>query len=76
MKASYVHLVNPVGGHAVAAEVAHKLNTSDDSFTIGSSHSLGVKLDPATMVRLQYSVSTNGGQNLWQPCQLSTTPGQ
>lgn len=71
LKASYIHLVDPVGGHAVAAEVAHRLNTSDNSFTIGSSHSL----DPMTTMKTRFS--NNGKvavlyQHEWRPKSLVT----
>lgn len=71
LKASYIHIVNPVSGHAVAAEVAHRLDTLENSFTFGSSHNL----DPTTMVKSRF---TNGGkvgvlcQHEWRPKSLVT----
>lgn len=71
LKASYFHLVDPVGGHAVAAEVTHRLSTFDNSFTIGSSHSL----DPMTMMKTRFSNSGKVAvlcQHEWRPKSLIT----
>ncbi|XP_010259832.1 PREDICTED: mitochondrial outer membrane protein porin 4 isoform X1 [Nelumbo nucifera] len=71
LKASYVHLVNPINGTAVAAELTHRFSTYQNSFTFGSSHSL----DPFTMVKTRFS--DNGKlavlcQREWRPKSLVT----
>lgn len=71
MKASYIHLVNPVNGTAVAAEMTHRFSTKENSFTIGSSHAL----DPLTVVKTRFS--DNGKvamlcQREWRPKSLVT----
>ncbi|KAF5461763.1 hypothetical protein F2P56_017837 [Juglans regia] len=71
LKASYIHLVNPVNGTAVAAEMTHRFSTKENSFTIGSSHAL----DPLTVVKTRFS--DNGKvamlcQREWRPKSLIT----
>lgn len=39
VKASYVHFLDPTNRSAVAAEMIHRLKTSENSFTFGASHS-------------------------------------
>jgi len=71
LKVSYIHVVNPISGHAVAAEVVHRFKTLENSFTIGSSH----KLDPTTMVKTRFSNSGKVGvlcQHEWRPKSLVT----
>ncbi|RWV89689.1 hypothetical protein GW17_00048150, partial [Ensete ventricosum] len=51
---------------AVAAEMTHKFNTNENSFTIGSSH----KVDPLTMVKTRFSNSGKAAvlcQHQWRP---------
>ncbi|PKA55000.1 Mitochondrial outer membrane protein porin 6 [Apostasia shenzhenica] len=71
LKASYVHFLNPHKSSAVAAEMVHRLKTSDNSFTIGASHAL----DPLTTIKGRLS---NDGkvavlsQREWRPKSLVT----
>lgn len=69
LKASYVHLVNPVNGTTVGAEMSHRLNTNENSFAIGSSYAL----DQLTVVKTRFS--DNGKvamlcQREWRPKSL------
>ncbi|KAI3446649.1 hypothetical protein Pfo_029560 [Paulownia fortunei] len=71
VKASYVHLVNPLTGTEVAAEMTHRLSGFENSFSIGSVH----KLDPLTLVKTRFS--DNGkvailSQREWRPKSLAT----
>lgn len=66
LRASYMHVVNPFSGAAVAAEMVHRFNTLDNSFTFGSSHNL----DPLTKLKTRFS--NNGKvavlcQHEWRP---------
>lgn len=76
LKASYIHSVNPpYGGTTVAAELTHKFNTYENSFTIGSAH----VVDPYTMVKTRFS--NNGKfamlcQREWRPKSLITVSGE
>lgn len=76
LKASYIHSVNPpYGGTTVAAELTHKFNTYENSFTIGSAH----VVDPYTMVKTR--LSNNGKfamlcQREWRPKSLITVSGE
>ncbi|GAV59591.1 Porin_3 domain-containing protein [Cephalotus follicularis] len=69
LKASYAHSVNP--SNAVAVEMIHRFTTYENSFTIGSSHSV----DPLTIVKTRFS---NDGkvamlcQHEWRPKSLIT----
>ncbi|RRT38190.1 hypothetical protein B296_00057514, partial [Ensete ventricosum] len=50
----------------VAAEMTHKFNTNENSFTVGSSH----KVDPLTMVKTRFSNSGKAAvlcQHQWRP---------
>ncbi|XP_077215410.1 voltage dependent anion channel 4 [Tasmannia lanceolata] len=71
LKASYIHAVNPITGAAVAAEITHRFTTGENSFTIGSSHTV----DPFTVVKTRFS--DNGKvaalcQREWRPKSLVT----
>lgn len=71
VKASYVHLVNPLTGTEVAAEMTHRLSDFENSFSIGSVH----KVDPLTLVKTRFS--DNGkvallSQREWRPKSLVT----
>ncbi|KAK7827036.1 mitochondrial outer membrane protein porin 4 [Quercus suber] len=71
IEASYVHLVNPVNGTTVGAEMSHRLNTNENSFAIGSSYAL----DQLTVVKTRFS--DNGKvamlcQHEWRPKSLLT----
>ncbi|KAG8367714.1 hypothetical protein BUALT_Bualt16G0101700 [Buddleja alternifolia] len=71
VKASYVHLVNPLTGTEVAAEMTHRLSSFENSFSIGSVH----KVDPLTSVKTRFS--DNGkvailSQREWRPKSIAT----
>ncbi|PKU65270.1 mitochondrial outer membrane protein porin 6 [Dendrobium catenatum] len=71
VKASYIHFLDPLNRSAVAAEMIHRLKTSENSFTIGTSHAL----DPLTLVKAR--LSNNGKlavlcQHEWRPKSLLT----
>ncbi|KAK4431954.1 Mitochondrial outer membrane protein porin 6 [Sesamum alatum] len=71
VKASYVHLVNPLTGTEVAAEMTHRLSGFENSFSIGSVH----KVDPLTLVKTRFS--DNGkvavlSQRQWRPNSIAT----
>lgn len=71
MRASYVHLVNPVNGTEVCAEMIHRLSTYENSFSIGSAH----KVDPLTSVKTRFSDNGNIAmlcQREWRPKSLIT----
>lgn len=71
LKASYVHELNSSTGAAVAAEMVHRFNTYENSFTIGSSHAV----DPLTTVKTRFSNSGKVGflcQHMWRPKSLVT----
>uniref|UniRef100_A0A1D1YL14 Mitochondrial outer membrane protein porin 6 n=1 Tax=Anthurium amnicola TaxID=1678845 RepID=A0A1D1YL14_9ARAE len=55
LKASYIHVVDPVKGTSVAAEMINRLNTYENTFTVGSSHAL----TPFTAVKTRF---TNNGK--------------
>ncbi|XP_072987894.1 mitochondrial outer membrane protein porin 6 [Typha latifolia] len=66
LKASYVHLVNPKNGAAVAAEVTHRFSTNENNFTIGSFYAL----DPLTTVKTRFSNTGKVAalcQHQWRP---------
>ncbi|KAM0938925.1 putative Porin domain superfamily, eukaryotic porin/Tom40 [Dioscorea sansibarensis] len=71
LKASYIHVVNPTNGATVAAELAHRFNTYENSFSIGSSYAV----DPLTLVKTRFN--NNGKvavlcQHEWRPKSLIT----
>ncbi|XP_061963483.1 mitochondrial outer membrane protein porin 4 [Populus nigra] len=69
LKASYVHSVNPF--HSVAAEMTHRFSSLENSFTIGSSHSV----DPFTVVKTRFSDNGKAAmlyQHEWRPKSLIT----
>ena len=71
LKASYVHVVNPITGAAVAAEIVHRFNTYENTFTIGSCHSL----DPLTTLKTRFNNSGKAAvvcQHEWRPKSLIT----
>ncbi|WCJ42351.1 Mitochondrial outer membrane porin [Euphorbia peplus] len=73
LKASYHHAINPC--HSVAAEMTHRLSTSDNSFTIGSSHAV----DPLTLVKTRFSDNGKVGmlcQYEWRPKSLVILSGE
>ncbi|XP_043721388.1 mitochondrial outer membrane protein porin 4 [Telopea speciosissima] len=71
LKASYIHLVNPVTGTSIAAEMTHRISTYENSFTIGSSHSF----DPYTIIKTRFCDSGKVAmlwQREWRPKSLVT----
>lgn len=71
LRASYIHVVNPVSETTVAAEMIHRFNTYENSFSIGSSHNL----DPLTKVKARFSNNGKVGflcQHEWRPKSLVT----
>lgn len=73
LKASYVHSVNP--SHSVAAEMIHRFSSYENSFTIGSSHTV----DPLTVLKTRFS--DNGKvamlcQHEWRPKSLVTVSAE
>ncbi|KAJ0970299.1 hypothetical protein J5N97_023176 [Dioscorea zingiberensis] len=71
LKASYIHEVNPTNRATVAAELVHRFDTYENSFSIGSSHSL----DPMTLVKTRLSNSGQVAvlcQHEWRPKSLIT----
>ncbi|XP_051148906.1 mitochondrial outer membrane protein porin 6-like [Andrographis paniculata] len=71
VKASYVHLVNPLTGTEVAAEMTHSLSGSENTFSIGSIH----KLDAFTSVKTRLSYSGKLAvltQREWRPKSFAT----
>ncbi|KAL7093149.1 hypothetical protein ACP275_11G025000 [Erythranthe tilingii] len=71
VKASYAHLVNPLTGTEVAAEMTHRLSDFGNSFSIGSVH----RVDPLTLVKTRFS--DNGkvailSQREWRPKSVAT----
>lgn len=75
LRASYLHVLNPTNGAAVAAEMIHGFNTYENSFTVGSSHAL----DPQTMLKTRFSNSGKVGllcQHEWRPKSLVTVSAE
>ncbi|PIN14095.1 Porin/voltage-dependent anion-selective channel protein [Handroanthus impetiginosus] len=75
VKASYVHLVNPLSGTEIAAEMTHRLSGFENSFSFGSIH----KVDPLTLVKTRFS--DNGKvallcQHEWRPKSLATVSAE
>ncbi|XP_068652489.1 mitochondrial outer membrane protein porin 4-like [Aristolochia californica] len=71
LKASYIHIVNPFIGTAVAAEMTHKFTTYENSFSIGSSHSL----DPFSLLKTRFAHNGKVAmiyQREWRPKSLVT----
>ncbi|CAI9761081.1 unnamed protein product [Fraxinus pennsylvanica] len=71
LKGSYIHLVNPLSGTMVAAEMTHRFSTFENGFCIGSVH----KVDPVTIVKTRFA--NNGkvallGQREWRHNSLLT----
>ncbi|KAJ7530814.1 hypothetical protein O6H91_14G020500 [Diphasiastrum complanatum] len=75
IKATYSHTVSPLTRTTVGAEIAHKLSTNENTFTIGGLHSL----DPLTTVKARLN---NQGklaaviQHEWRPKSLVTLSGE
>ncbi|XP_042461267.1 mitochondrial outer membrane protein porin 6-like [Zingiber officinale] len=75
LKASYIHVLNPVNGVAVAAEMVRKFNTYENSFAIGSSHNL----DPLTTIKTCFNNSGKSAvlcQHQWRPKSFITVSAE
>ncbi|XP_057767276.1 mitochondrial outer membrane protein porin 4 [Salvia miltiorrhiza] len=71
VKASYAHVVNPLTGTEVAAEMTHRLSSFQNSFSLGSVH----KIDPSTLVKTRFSDDGKvaiSSQREWRPKSLVT----
>jgi voltage-dependent anion channel protein 2 len=75
VKASYIHLVNPVSRTQVAAEIAHRFSKNENTFTVGGLYGL----DPLTTIKGRLN---NHGklatllQHEWRPKSLVTLSGE
>ncbi|XP_051149648.1 mitochondrial outer membrane protein porin 6-like [Andrographis paniculata] len=75
VKASYVHLVSPLTGTEVAAEMTHSLSGFENTFSIGSIH----KLDAFTSVKTRVSYSGKLAvltQREWRPKSFATVSAE
>lgn len=71
LKASYIHYVDRPDGLTVAAELAHKLSSSENRFTFGTSQSI----DPKTVLKTRFSDDGKAAfqcQRVWRPNSLIT----
>lgn len=71
LKASYIHYVDRPDGLTVAAELAHKLSSSENRFTFGTSQSI----DPKTVLKTRFSDDGKAAfqcQRAWRPNSLIT----
>jgi voltage-dependent anion channel protein 2 len=75
VKASYIHLVNPVSWTKVAAGIAHRFSKNENTFTVGGLY----RLDPLTTIKGRLN---NHGklatllQHEWRPKSLVTISGE
>lgn len=75
LKATYIHDVKSSSGTMVAAELTHRFSTLENSFTLGSAHSI----DPHTVVKTRFSDSGKAAliwQREWRPKSLITFSGE
>lgn len=75
VKASYVHTVDPVTKTSVAAEITHKFSTNENTFTVGSSHSV----DRLTTMKTRINNYGKLGaliQHEWRPKSVITLSGE
>ncbi|KAL6189082.1 hypothetical protein ACLB2K_040472 [Fragaria x ananassa] len=75
LKATYIHDVKSSSGTTVAAELTHRFSTLENSFTLGSAHSI----DPHTVVKTRFSNSGKAAliwQREWRPKSLITFSGE
>lgn len=75
VKASYIHFFNPLNRSAVSAEMIHRLKTSENSFTIGTSHAI----NPLTLLKAR--LASNGKvavlcSHEWRPKSLLTVSAE
>lgn len=71
LKASYIHYVDRPDGLTVAAELAHRLSSSENRFTFGTSQSI----DPKTVLKTRFSDDGKAAfqcQRAWRPNSLIT----
>jgi voltage-dependent anion channel protein 2 len=71
LKASYIHYVDRPDGLTVAAELAHRLSSSENRFTIGTSQ----LIDPKTILKTRFSDDGKAAfqcQRAWRPNSLIT----
>ncbi|XP_045812948.1 mitochondrial outer membrane protein porin 6 [Trifolium pratense] len=71
LKASYIHYVDRPDELTVAAELAHKLSSSENRFTIGTSQ----LIDPKTVLKTRFSDDGKAAfqcQRAWRPNSLIT----
>ncbi|KAK2412592.1 hypothetical protein P8452_72943 [Trifolium repens] len=71
LKASYIHYVDRPDGLTVAAELAHRLSSSENRFTIGTSQ----LIDPKTVLKTRFSDDGKAAfqcQRAWRPNSLIT----
>eukprot|EP01018_Ginkgo_biloba_P003799 Gb_17769 [translate_table: standard] len=75
LKASYMHTVNPATKTLVAAEISHRISTSENTFTVGSSYAL----DHLTAMKTRLNNHGKLGallQHEWMPKSLVTISGE
>ncbi|KAL0327197.1 UNVERIFIED_CONTAM: Mitochondrial outer membrane protein porin of [Sesamum angustifolium] len=73
--ASYFHTVSPLTNTAVGAELTHSFSSNENTFTIGTQHSL----DPLTSVKARvnnYGRASALIQHEWRPKSLITISGE
>ncbi|XP_057842380.1 mitochondrial outer membrane protein porin of 36 kDa isoform X1 [Cryptomeria japonica] len=75
VKASYIHLVNPVTKTTVAAEITHKISKNENTFTVGSSHFVDHLTTMKTRVNNQGKLGALL-QHEWRPKSLITISGE
>lgn len=71
LKASYIHYVDRPDGLTVAAELAHRLSSSENRFTFGTTKSI----DPKTVLKTRFSDDGKAAfqcQRAWRPNSLIT----
>lgn len=71
LKASYIHYVDRPDGLTVAAELAHRLSSSENRFTFGTSQ----LIDPKTVLKTRFSDDGKAAfqcQRAWRPNSLIT----
>lgn len=71
LKASYIHYVDRPDGLTIAAELAHRLSSSENRFTFGTSQSI----DPKTVLKTRFSDDGKAAfqcQRVWRPNSLIT----
>lgn len=75
LNASYYHIVSPLTGTAVGAELSHSFSTNENTLTIGTQHAL----DPLTSVKARvnnYGKASALIQHEWYPKSTVTISGE